>query len=398
MNRENDRERYRNGQPIEEGRRIRAYKSPPPGRYRTPQGHRTPSSKNYPLINKTFRPSRIARRPPDTEGLERPLRPPRRRYTDPPVRRRQRSHWPLFLGCFGFILLVALAIAVFVLRSIPLPSIPLPVPSLKGGAGGVVISTYTDSAQQSIPITNLTQLQVQNQVGNISVQVDPNPDATAITLTSLKKVKASSTNAAKQEFANIPLTVQPQGSSVMVSATVPAQSGTVFNSDASVDLTLSLPSKAIVQQPQAALTLNVHTTVGNVVVSGIKGVLTLKADKGDVTARQVTLVDGSHLEAGIGSVTFGGDLDTTDSSNSNSSPNYKISSETGNLEVTLPSSTNVLLDANTNVGKITTDFGLNISTNNGSASYYGPLISSTPPPSATLVLDVSTGNIDLHKG
>jgi hypothetical protein len=126
--------------------------------------------------------------------------------------------------------------------------------------------------------------------------------------------------------------------------------------------------------------------------------LQLKDDVGDIKVDHATLSDGSHLETGTGNVTFNGSLDTTPMAN-NTTPRYKLQSETGNIDVTLPGDTNIILDANTNAGTITSDFPINITTSNNSANYYGPLNSSSTPSSTqpVLTLDVSTGNISLHR-
>jgi len=78
---------------------------------------------------------------------------------------------------------------------------------------------------------------------------------------------------------------------------------------------------------------------------------------------------------------------------------YKIQSERGNVDVTLPVTTNIILDANVNVGMINSEFAINVTNTGGSPGYCGPLLSNPlTPPSGVLVLDVSSGNIGLHKG
>jgi len=142
--------------------------------------------------------------------------------------------------------------------------------------------------------------------------------------------------------------------------------------------------------------------VGNVLVNGLNGMLVVKDSFGNVTVHHATLADGSHLETGTGDIVFDGALDTTGSANPQ--PMFKIQAEKGNVDVSLPATTNVILDANVNVGSIKSDFAIKVTSTGGSPSYYGPLISSAtqspglrPTPSAVLVLDVSTGDIDLHQ-
>ena len=109
------------------------------------------------------------------------------------------------------------------------------------------------------------------------------------------------------------------------------------------------------------------------------------------------LFDGSHLETGTGNVQFSGSLNLTPS-NGNTTPHYKLQCESGQINVTLPAGTNIILDANTNAGAITSDFPINVQSSGGAANFYGPLISGSTqgPPQAVLTLNVSTGQVTIH--
>jgi len=312
-----------------------------------------------------------------------------------------RRVWPwLLLGCAGGILLVALAAAIVIATVFHI------VPG--GNISGILSqNTYTKSSTQTLPpITHVSQMQVHNQIGNVSILLDPtNPNAPP-TLSIVKKVKATSTSDANKEFDRISVQVQqPADTSLTVTATLPNQSGGVLasNND-SVDMTITLPF-SIVSLPNtsgttssaAPATFDIATSVGNITLDGLSGVLSIKDGTGSVTVSHAALANGSHLQTGRGNMTFDGSLDTSTSSSA-SPATFKISSEVGKLDVTLPATTNVTLDANTNVGKITSDFAISPQSNNGAVSYYGPLISSAAtPPTAVFTLDVSTGDISLHK-
>lgn len=306
---------------------------------------------------------------------------------------RRRSGWSyLLIGCFGGILILVL-LAVVGVFGVP-GNVPVPVPG--GGAGSTSNSSArTQQDQQTLQLATITQLQIHNQVGDVSITVDP---GTAVaTVTSVKKVKAASNDDAQKEFRRISVQVQADTStnSLTVSVILPATSSNILNKDSdAVDVTITLPPGAV-RNMGVPLILNADTSVGNVLVDGLNGVLVLKSTFGNVTVQQATLADGSHLETGTGDVVFAGTLDTT--SASNPQPRYKIQSEKGNVDVTLPAATNVILDANVNVGSIKSDFAINVTSTGGSPSYYGPLINSPTPPSAVLVLDVSSGNITLHQ-
>ncbi len=354
---------------------------------------------------------RPRRRPPSSQPRPR-QRSPQPRHDPRP--RKRRSVWPwLLMGCAGgiVILVVAAAITVFL--------------TLRSATGGGIIpgasnpTTYTQQSQpQSIQISTITQMQVHNQIGNITITVDPS--ATTPTIATLKKVKAASSDEANKEFGNISVQVQPAGSTLSVTATVP-DTGNIFgNHNDSVDLMITLPpqsvnptttsigasptptlstaSTASTASATTPLTLNADLSIGDIRVDGLSGILQLKDDVGNITVDHATLSDGSHLQTGTGNLTFNGNVDATSAAN-NSTPRYKLQSETGNIDVTLPGDTNIILDANTNAGTITSDFPISVETSNNSGSYYGPLNSNSTPGSTqpVLTLDVGTGNINLHR-
>ena len=352
---------------------------------------------------------RPRRRPPTSQPRQ---RSPQSRQDPRP--RKRRSVWPLLLmGCAGGIVILVAAAAITVFLTV------------RSATGGGIIpgagnpTTYTQQSQpQPIQISTITQMQVHNQIGNITITVDPS--ATTPTIATLKKVKAASSDEANKEFGNISVQVQPAGSTLSVTATVP-DTGSIFGShNDSVDLTITLPPQSV--NPTATsiganptptlstastvstasattpLMLNADLSIGDIRVDGLSGVLQLKDDVGNITVDHATLSDGSHLQTGTGNVTFNGNVDATPAAN-NSTPRYKLQSETGNIDVTLPGDTNIILDANTNAGTITSDFPISVKTSDNSANYYGPLNSNSTPGSAqpVLTLNVGTGNVNLHR-
>ena len=261
-------------------------------------------------------------------------------------------------------------------------------------------------------MSTITQMQVHNQIGNITITVDPS--ATTPTIATLKKVKAASSDEANKEFGNISVQVQPAGSTLSVTATVP-DTGNIFGShNDSVDLTITLPPQSVnptatsiganptptlsTASTTSPLTLNADLSIGDIRVDRLSGILQLKDDIGNIKVDHATLSDGSHLQTGTGNVTFNGNVDASPAAN-NSTPRYKLQSETGNIDVTLPGDTNIILDANTNAGTITSDFPISVQTSGNSANYYGPLNSNSTPGSTqpVLTLNVGTGNVILHR-
>lgn len=329
---------------------------------------------------------------------ERYRRPRPRPHTQ--ARKRPRRRWPfLLLGCFGGVVLViaAIAVLVFVAISRTAGTIPLPggasnVPGIGGGNPSAFTKTVT--LPVFIPGNKVAQVQVHNQIGNITISVDPNAQQGMVSVSALKTVKAANQSAAQSEFnaMQVQAGFDTGTNSLTVSASVPSSSGSLLGShNDTIDLTIVVPP---LNNGNTLVTLDIETLVGNVQASGLTGIMTVKDDIGNVTVQQAQLFDGSHLETGTGNVTFNGSLDTA----LNPQATYKMQCEVGNLNVTLPAATSVLLDANTNVGDIKSAFPINAQNSNGSASYYGPLLpGASPAPTVTLVLDVSSGNIGIQK-
>jgi hypothetical protein len=282
----------------------------------------------------------------------------------------------VLIGCIGGLItlgLVAIFLIVTFLRS------PL------GGSllNGITSKTYTQSHTQSLSTSNLAVVQIQNQVGDVNVAVSSSVQAP--TLTTLKKVTASSVSAANSEFSRIQVSVQqPLKSVVIINATIPKQGS---NGGDSVAITLTLP-RASSASGGTPVTFNVTTIAGN------------------LNVQQVQLAASSCLKVQQGNLTFNGSLDTsnatplvpcTNTSDNNPHPWYTFQTEVGNLDVTLPAATNITLNAATNAGSINgSAFGLTISSSDNSASYDGPLSGGSTSPAAELKLDVGTGNITLH--
>ncbi len=139
-------------------------------------------------------------------------------------------------------------------------------------------------------------MNIHDPIGNITITVDP--DATQATVTTVKKVKASSNDDANKEFGNVAVQVQPPpgtpaSGTLTVSATVPDVGGILGTHNDSVDLTITLPPSAIAQAGNAStppLTLAADTSIGNVTVNGLNGVLGIKDNIGNITVNNATLL------------------------------------------------------------------------------------------------------------
>jgi hypothetical protein len=282
------------------------------------------------------------------------------------------------------------------------------VPISIGGIGKTTFSKQLP--QQSLPITaNVTQLQIHNRVGNISIMIDPTAKQGAVN--GVMKVQAGNSSDADKEFGRIKVDVTPSSdqSALIVNATVPDTSGGLLASSGdSVDLKIVLPP-SVNTIPPFKLSADI-AAVGDISVQNFNGLLTLTDNTGSIAVKGGLLDEGSCLQTHVGSTTFAGSLTTgaaantglipcTTNTTQNPHPWFSFKSGTGNVNVTLSAeTTNLTLDASTNNGKINSGaFGLNVQQNSdGSASYYGPLTPGTSP-AALLALTVSTGDINVQK-
>lgn len=332
---------------------------------------------------------------------------PGTRAPQAPIRRQRRVWSTLLIGCAGGVITVALILAI--VAFLFLRSAPIHI-----GVGGIGNTSYSKQiAQQALPLTaNVTQLQIHNRVGNISIMVDPS--ATQGTLAGVMKVQAGSSSDAAKEFGRIKVNVTTSSdqSTLIVNATVPdASSGLLASSSDSVDLTIVLPQTV---NPSPPFKLNLSANViasGNITVQNFNGLLSLTNNTGNIAVSGGLQSEGTCLQTNVGNVTFSGNLVTgqaadtglipcTTNTTQNSHPWFSFKSGTGSVTATLGTVTsNLTLDASTNNGKINgSEFSLNVQQNSdGSASYYGPLTQGASP-AAVLALTVSTGDILLHKG
>jgi hypothetical protein len=350
----------------------------------------------------------------DDDEYEYETRP--RRRQSPQRSRRKRSFLPAFLaGCTTAIICIVLAAAAFVFYTLRLMpgNTPIHIPGFPG------MHPFTQKTTQQVTLNSLTQLQVCDKIGNISVTVDPN--ASQATVTTQKIVQAASQNDANQAFKQLivevqppttiqhPLTCshfatsssnssassQPAGTTLTVNTTIPDNNDISSDNANRVDITITLPSTVLQSGPDRIIT--VESSVGNIEVDNLTGLFNIRGSTGNVTVQNAYLTPGSDIETGQGNITLNGRLITPTTPSASQQSFFRLSSEKGNIDVTLPDTTNVTLDTSTNSGTIKSDFNNQIQNSGGSASIQGPLNASAGTPTSTLVINVSLGNITLHK-
>ena len=333
----------------------------------------------------------------------------------------------LLAGCGLGVFLTVLAAAVIVFLAIrttqgnSFGSLPI-----LGGA-----KPYLKEDTTQVQLATISQIQVCDKIGNVSIQVDPNAATTTVKTTKIVHVNNQQT--ADQEFQRIGVEVQPpntitdpltctqsQPTPVSITATPPATSTpttptTNGNTSGALTVNINLPTTNGLLQadsdtvniaiilPQSVLPpdgptmqLDIEAPVGNITIDGISGLMNVIGDKGNIQVSNGVLTGGSQLITDLGNITFSGTLGspTTATAQNNF---YHISSGQGNIDVTLPATTNVNLDTYTNQGKISSEFTVPLQDSNGGMTYQGPLNPANSPPDITLVVHMNLGNITIHK-
>ncbi len=117
------------------------------------------------------------------------------------------------------------------------------------------------------------------------------------------------------------------------------------------------------------------TGSGSIDVHGLSGQVTLETGSGSTTIEQGALKGDSVLKAGSGDITYNGSLDPNGS--------YRFETGSGDVDLTLPSSSAFSLDAHTGSGSVKNDFGSDQVGSN---------------PRAPVSITTGSGSIDIHKG
>lgn len=148
----------------------------------------------------------------------------------------------------------------------------------------------------------------------------------------------------------------------------------------SVDLNVTIPANA---------SLQIHTSTGSINVDGVSGMMSLTSETGSITANQDELRGQSTLQSNTGDITFDGSLTPNG--------NYRFSTDTGLVDVTLPTQSSFHLDATTDTGSIDSDFTEVYVRHHDfkGDNAHGDVGSN---PSSTVTMTTNTGDINLHEG
>lgn len=160
--------------------------------------------------------------------------------------------------------------------------------------------------------------------------------------------------------------------------TVTVDNGPSFVGLPVVNLDITVPN---------AIDLNLTSNTGSIDVNGVTGQMSLQSNTGSITAEQDNLTGSSTLKTDTGSVKFNGTI----AQNSN----YVFSTNTGSVNVTLPSDSTFHVDAKTDTGSFNSDFPVSNTDKQGLGSEVHGDVGNSP--TTTITLDTDTGSIHLNQ-
>jgi hypothetical protein len=223
--------------------------------------------------------------------------------------------------------------------------------------------TYTTSSYPTLVLNNDT--------GSIHVRAAPSGNVISIQATKHGSPWAN-LNDLQVAYSQNPATNT-------VTVTVSRVNADTFATAPSVDFDVSVPSAAALQ---------LKTNTGSIDVSGVSGQMALSSNTGSLQVSSGTLRGPTTLITNTGSVTFDGAI--------TGSGAYTFTTDTGSVNVTLPTESTFHVDASTSTGSINTNMlGVVVQHHQMTGTdAHGDVGAS---PQATITLRTSTGSINLYQ-
>ncbi len=263
----------------------------------------------------------------------------------------------------GFLLLLALSTTITACSNSQSSAINNNSSNTEGNSNSNTIgNSNTETRDFTVSGNTPPKLIVNNDVGSVNVQPANNSDSIHVKVT--KSGGKSS---------DIQTNYDQSGNTVTITI-----KRTNANSTTKADADITVPTKSDLQ---------LQNGTGDITVTGITGQMSLINGTGSIDATQITLTNDSHLQASTGNVSFKGSIID--------SGNYQFQSNTGNVAVSLPSNASFHVNANTDVGSITSDFSEVMTQQNIAGASASGSVGNAP--SATITLTTNTGSIELQK-
>lgn len=192
----------------------------------------------------------------------------------------------------------------------------------------------TETMATELPVETPATLTVNNQVGDITVQ---SGDTDVIQVQATKEASAFLGTWADDLLQDIEVRTESAGSSARIVVDAPTE---LRLGSTSVALTVTVPEQT---------SLDIVNNVGDVRISGTEGDLRLRSNVGEITLRDVTIHEDYDVGADVGDIRFSGRLPEQQGQ-------VLLQTNVGEVIVAVPEDSSFALDAETDVGDITTSF------------------------------------------
>ncbi|MGE5296870.1 MAG: DUF4097 family beta strand repeat-containing protein [Solirubrobacterales bacterium] len=203
--------------------------------------------------------------------------------------------------------------------------------------GGGFKASFTRSETLTAPLTDITSLDVNTNVGKIELKTG---DVAEAQITAQIKVKADSEEKAQELAERVRVEVEPSGRTLVIKAEKPSGFG---RNELAVDFTIVAP---------AALAIKATTNVGDIYVTDFTGRVEARCDVGQVTC--TGLRGDADLHTNVGNVRAEYSPDAPAAISVDASANV------GDVELRGPKDISAKVAAETNVGSIDSDRPLTI--------------------------------------
>lgn len=251
-----------------------------------------------------------------------------------------------------------------------------------GFAGASVVgfsdqARVTETISTELPVEQPASLTINNRVGDISISAG---DTDVIQVQATKRASAFTDSWARDTLKRVDVRAESSGTAARITVDVPTDLR--FRS-AGVDFEIVVPQD---------IDLDIVNNVGDISVLATTGSLRLRSNVGDITLSDVVARQDYDVEADVGDIVFEGQLPEDAGAT-------QLKTRVGQITVSLPENSQFMLDAETNVGNITTEFDLQ----NRQADQAGPgqMLKgyvNTDANGVQLVLRTNTGDIDVARG
>lgn len=235
----------------------------------------------------------------------------------------------------------------------------------------------TETISTELPVEQPASLTSNNRVGDISISAG---DTDAIRVQATKEARAFIGAWAQDTLDSIDVRAEGSGNAARITVDVPTD---LRLRSARVDFEIVVPQN---------MNLDIVNNVGEISVLGTTGSLRLRSNVGDIDLLDITVRDEYDVEADVGDIEFEGQLPED-------AGTTMLRTNVGEINVSLPEDSSFMLDAETSVGDITSEFELQ----DRQADQEGPGqmlkgFVNTTANGVQLVLRTDTGDITVERG